>query len=272
VGRAARSVTEAATPPAVEDARLLRAGAASIWLCTGLLVLHPEYRRIGGEQLDALGLPHLLMVLTCAAEVVLGLLVLRGGRRPWESHAIAAVQAALVLGFTAILAVQDPTLLVHRFGILTKNLPLLAVVACTWQLERDGRWTARALWTLRAGVAVIWITEGLLPKVLFQSPLELEVVRQSHLVPFDASLFLVGMGLAQVASGILALALRGRPLHLLLACQIAALVVLPLLVSWQEPLLWVHPFGPMTKNIPILLGTLVALRRLRSAEPPGVAA
>jgi DoxX-like family len=38
-------------------------------------------------------------------------------------------------------------------------------------------------------------------------------------------------------------------------------VVLPLLVSWQHPLLWFHPFGPMTKNLPILFGTLLVLRR-----------
>jgi hypothetical protein len=248
----------------VEDAWLLRLGAASIWLCTGLLVLHPEYRRIGAGELAKLGLPSLLMGLTCAAEVVLGLLALRRPRAPWQSTAVAGVQWALVCGFTTILAAREPLLLAHPYGILSKNLPLLAVVACSWQLEREGRWTERALWTLRIGVAVIWITEGLLPKILFQQPLELDVVRGSGLVPIDASLFLTGMGLAQIASGVLALVLRGRPLLVLLACHMAALTFLPLLVSWQDPLLWVHPFGPMTKNIPIVLGTLVAWRRVRA--------
>ena len=65
----------------------------------------------------------------------------------------------------------------------------------------------------------------------------------------------------QAASGLGVLVLRGRWQDALLYAQCAALLALPLLVSWQDPLLWVHPFGPMTKNIPILVGTLALARR-----------
>ena len=74
------------------------------------------------------------------------------------------------------------------------------------------------------------------------------------------------MGAGQVASGILALLLRGNWLQLLLWCQVLSLVVLPLLVSWQLPLLWIHPFGPLTKNLPILAGTIVVARRCSARE------
>jgi hypothetical protein len=43
----------------------------------------------------------------------------------------------------------------------------------------------------------------------------------------------------------------------------AALVVLPLLISWEQPLWWLHPFQPFTKNLPILVGSVVLWRRLR---------
>jgi len=49
-----------------------------------------------------------------------------------------------------------------------------------------------------------------------------------------------------------------------LAAQAAGLIVLPLVVSWFVPWLWFHPFGPFTKNVPVLLGTLVVLRRCSS--------
>ena len=49
------------------------------------------------------------------------------------------------------------------------------------------------------------------------------------------------------------------PLLLALNCQMVALVAALLLGSFQESLLWVHPFGPLTKNVPWLLGTLVVL-------------
>lgn len=246
----------AKTAPVGADERLLRVGIASIWLLTGLLVAHPHYRAIGAQQLDRLGLPHGLMFAACAFEVLLGLRVLLGR----ATLATTALQVGLVLGFTTILAVSEPMLLVHPFGILSKNVPLLALVVAAYLVEREG-WTGRALWLVRGGVAAIWITEGLLPKILFQQPMELEVVARSGLVPIDPSTFLVVMGLLQVASGLAVLVLRGRPLRAVLGAQVLALVALPLLVSFHEPLLWVHPFGPLTKNAPILAGTLIALRR-----------
>ncbi len=235
---------------------MLAGSVACVWLATAVLVLHPTYRQLGGDWLARLSLPSWLMFPVCAAELVLGLRVLLGRMDSW----LAATQLGLVCGFTTILALLDPMLLAHPFGVLSKNLPLLAVVGCCWLLQREG-WSARAHWLLRIGMAVIWITEGLLPKVFFQQPMEVAVVANSGLVPTDPALFLTGMGLAQAASGVAALVLRGRVLCVLLACQAAALIALPLLVSWQDPSLWVHPFGPMTKNVPILVGTLVLVRR-----------
>src|SRR5262249_33455540 len=128
-----------------------------------------------------------------------------------------------------------------------------------WLLRREG-WTPRAAWLLRGGMAIIWITEGLFPKVLFQAGWEVVLVRRSGLVPGDAAAFLRLMGACEALSGVAALLLRGRPLRWLLGAQMAALVVLPVLVGWLEPRLWVHPFGPLTKNVPILVGTALLWR------------
>ena len=139
---------------------------------------------------------------------------------------LAGLQVAMVVAFTVILGVLDPWLLVHPFGVLTKNLPLLAVVGCAWFLWQEG-WSPRAHWLLRIGVAVIWLTEGLFPKILFQQPLELEMVAAAAPavgLPVEPSHFLVAMGLAQIASGLGVLLLRGRALKLLLLLQAAALV------------------------------------------------
>lgn len=234
----------------------LKAGTASIWLTTSLGVLHPYYRAVGHEWLAKLGLPDWLMWLTCAGELGLALLILWLPPRWW----LMAAQVGGVVVFSLILAVLEPMLLAHPFGVLTKNLPFVALVICTWLVSVEG-WTARASWVLRVGMAVIWMTEGLIPKVLFQQPLELAVVSNSGLVPMSAPVFLMAMGFAQLISGVLALVLSGKALRWLLMAQVAALVVLPLLVSVQDPLLWFHPFGPMTKNLPIIAGTLGVLRR-----------
>ena len=72
---------------------------------------------------------------------------------------------------------------------------------------------------LRIGMAVIWLTEGLFPKILFQQELELRIVSDSGLVPFAPSAFLVVVGICQLASGIAALLLRGTLLQVVLAKQ-----------------------------------------------------
>lgn len=234
----------------------LKAGTASLWLTTALGVLHPYYRAVGHDWLSRLGLPDWLMWATCAGELVLGTVILVLPPKWW----LMAAQVAGVTGFTVILAALEPSLLAHPFGMLTKNLPFAALVITVWLISREG-WTARALWVLRAGMALIWITEGLFPKLLFQQPMEVAVVANSGLVPMPAPLFLGLLGVAQVVSGVLALLLKGRLLRWLLRAQVGALVVLPLLVSWQDPMLWFHPFGPMTKNVPIIAGTLGVLYR-----------
>lgn len=243
-------------PQADADARLLRWSVAFVWLATGILVVVPEYRRIGGNYLERLHLPDWLMFVTCIAEIALGLRLALGRMATW----LAVLQIGMVLTFTAILASIEPMMLASPFGMLTKNIPLLAAVGTAWLLEREG-WTLRARWLLRAGVGIIWITEGIVPKMLYQQETELRVVAESGLVPWRPEDFLFWLGFVQAASGFCVFLLNGKPLRLLLACQLAALVALPILVSLHNWELWVNPFGPLTKNVPILAGTWLLLRR-----------
>lgn len=237
--------------------RIARWAAASIWLTTGLLVLHPYYREVGHGYLVQLGLPDWLMWATCGAEVVLALRVALGPPSTW----LTALQIGMVTTFSVILAVSDPLLLAHPFGVITKNIPFIGLLLFLHQATRAGS-TTGAMWLLRISMALIWVTEGLFPKILFQQELELDVVAASGLVPFDPHLFLRILGVAQVASGIAVLTLRGWPRRWLLWGQWLSLLLLPLLVSVHLPELWVHPFGPMTKNLPILAGTYLVIALL----------
>lgn len=243
------------------DSRLLRGSIEFVWLFTGLAVLHPYYREIGHEYLGRLGLPDSVMYATCVFEVLLGLRVAFGPASGW----ITLLQVAMIGTFTVILACLEPLLLLHPFGILTKNIPLVAVILTAWLLEREG-WTPRTTWVLRVGMALIWITEGLLPKIVWIQDSEIEVVRRSGMVSIEPVLFLHLLGGVLTLSGVLALVLRGWPLRTLLAAQMLALIALPVLVSLPEPRLWFHPFGPMTKNVAIIAGTAVLFLRLGRKE------
>jgi len=243
-------------PSDEEHARRLLTGAvAFVWLATGLLVVHPSYREVGVRYLGPLGLGPGVMVAACLGEVVLAVTILVAGIGP----RLAAFQAAVILGFTLTLAVLDPWLLVHPYGVLGKNLPLLAILACLAVVSRRG-WTPAAWRLLRWGMAVIWVTEGIFPDILFPQP---------DTVGVPASVLRVG-GVAAVLAGVASLTLCGRWLARTYLAQMVGLVVLTVVPGLRDPLLWVHPFGPLTKNVPLLAGTFVLYRRCRSAlnEPP----
>ena len=242
------------TPAAAE--RLLRSSLAFVWLATGLLVVHPFYRAEGTRWLAPLGMGPWVMVATCVAEIGLAIVILWRRTDLW----MALVQTGPILVFTAILAALDPMLLAHPYGAVTKNLPLIAAIWAAFLLEREG-FSSRAVWILRAGMAAPWITEGLLPKILFQQQLEIDVVMALGLTAPAAHGLIRVTGVAQVIAGGLALVLRGRALAWLLGAELAALVLLPLLVTATQPYMWAHPFGPLTKNVVIIAGTFVLWRR-----------
>ena len=217
------------------DSLWLRVGVASVWLATGVMVVSATYRAIGANTLHRLGLPEWLMPLTCAFEVALAFWV----------------------------ALGEPRLLVSPFGMLTKNVPIVAAVVVAYLIEREG-YSPRARWLLRGGMASVWITEGLFPKILFQQAEELSIATQTGLAFGRPGTLLLVIGALQVTSGVAVLATRGPVLRWLLIAQAGGLIVLPVVVSWFVPWLWFHPFGPFTKNVPVLLGTLVILRRCSS--------
>jgi uncharacterized membrane protein YphA (DoxX/SURF4 family) len=242
---------------AERDCLWLRASLAFIWLATGLGVLSPYYRAIGAESLGRLGMPPWLMIATCVFEVLLGLRVLLGRADTW----LVLLQGAMIVVFTVLLGISQPALLVDPFGVLTKNLPLLSILATLWLLEREG-WTPRALWILRAGMASIWFLDGLFPCLLVQSAELRQLVGFLGLPLGDPGQTLAILGGSQAVLAVLVLVLRGWPLRLLLLLQAVGVVVITILVTRFDPRLWFHPFGPLTKNVPILLGTLVVLDRI----------
>ncbi len=142
-------------------------------------------------------------------------------------------QAALILGFTAILTVTQPRLWLDPLGVVPLNLPLLALLATLWCLRREG-WTGRALGWLRSAVAVFWLSRA--------------AVGLANGEP----LFVIA---AEALAAALAAGPGGRVLVAALLAQGAALVTFLGWHSWHDPQLWFHPFGPLTKLVPVLVAT-----------------
>jgi DoxX-like family len=232
----------------------LRVGLSFIWLATGFGVLHPAYRQAGAASLLPLGLPPWVMVVTCLAEILLGVRVLFGRASTW----LVALQFAVILTFSVILSVTEPQLLLDPWDRLTKNIPLLVILAVSWLVEREG-WTRRACWSLRLGLALPWLMEGVVCKMVLgrATPLTTFLLTACHAEATPRNVAFVGA--VQMVAALVSCCPHGWPVRLALRGQMVMLCAALLLGSFQEPLLWVHPFGPLSKNVPWLLGTLVVL-------------
>jgi hypothetical protein len=253
-------------PPAAAaaDSRALNAGVGFVWLATGLGVVHPFFRTTGTRYLQPLGLPDAAMYVACVVEVVLGLCVLLLAARAW----LAAVQVALVAGFTLTLAIEEPGLLVDPFGVLSKNVSLIAFVLAAWLLHREGR-TPRAEWTLRLGLAFIWVWEGVMANTIFQTDTLRSVIAAAGVRLNNPGPYLAAAGIAEGIGGVALLVFHGRLLRALLAFQAFGLVLICVLVTNYDAVLWFHSFGPLTKNVALLAGTLVLMRVAAPPRRPG---
>jgi len=259
MGAALPSITEIPVDAAeARDAVFVRVGVALIWLVTAAAVFHPWYRTIGEAYLVPLGLDGDIMWATCAFEAVLGLWVLLRRPGPWTTF----VQIGMVTGFTVILIAVQPELLSHPLGVLSKNGPILASVFAAWALTRPaGKEAGRlALWL---GVGLLWMYEGLVPKILFTSAIEIGWVDHIPFSPLPGWFFVPLVGVGEILMG-LALLVPGVPLRarrVVLIAMAVLLFILPATVAPQSPEFLVHPFMPLAKNLPLLGATLALIRQ-----------
>ena len=244
------SVTDAMTVPspandaprraAAQASRWLCLGVAYVWLWTGLAVFHPHYRALGEDYLAPLGLPPEVMYATCAAEVLLGLRVALGRAATW----LTLFQVAMIAGFTAILSVSQPGLWLDPLGVLTKNIVLLVMIGTAWLLGREG-WSDRAYWLLQGGLVGFWVVDALAAWMF---------AREERF--FGATW---PYGCAELVLALTLLRPPGCSALVILLAHVGWLLMLTVFASLPEPLLWFHPFGPLTKYVAVLVGTLVLM-------------
>jgi uncharacterized protein YbjT (DUF2867 family)/uncharacterized membrane protein YphA (DoxX/SURF4 family) len=112
---------------------------------------------------------------------------------------------------------------------------------------------------LRLIIGFVWIWSGIVSAFLYPQPLALDLLHEIGIpigldVPmlYLASFLDIGIGLLTIV---------GYRLQALLASQALVIVFYTLLLSVLAPYHWLHPFGPVLKNIPLLL-TIYLLSQL----------
>jgi uncharacterized protein YbjT (DUF2867 family) len=148
LGRAPRPVRDFILDPAAERAQaklgwllpVLRWSIAAVWIFTALTsaLLYPVQDSF--ELLARTGVPASLrpLMLYGAAgfDLALGVGILVLARRRW----LWLMQLLLIAFYTVVIAWKLPEFLLHPYGPLTKNLPMLAAIWLLYELE-ERLWT-----------------------------------------------------------------------------------------------------------------------------------
>ena len=119
---------------------VLRLSIAMVWIVTGIVSAFYYPVQSSYELLARTGTPEWLMPVflygAAALDMLLGLMALvpRRSRRLW------AMQAALVLAYTAVITLKLPEFWLHPYGPVLKNLPFLAGLWILYEFE-ERPWT-----------------------------------------------------------------------------------------------------------------------------------
>lgn len=234
--------------------RSLEKGLGLTWITTALVIAAvpsawAEVNKFGElARLDGLAAPFAL--------VLLGLMSI-SSFRGLRSGVVVGLHMAAIVGITLIVGRAQPDLWVHPFGFLVLNLNAAAATWAAWRIRigAGGRRTSQVLlWAL----SILWFTQGLLPKILYQHPLDLELVGAVLGDLMDPGRFLWLLGAFEMAIAVLTLALRGTRLRALLLIQAILLAGFAVPSAILQPDLLLSPFAPIQKTLLVAVTAVVA--------------
>ena len=111
---------------------------------------------------------------------------------------------------------------------------------------------------LRIVIAFVWIWSGIVSAFLYPQPLALELLYEVG-VPKGLDLPLLYLAsFLDITIGVLTLI--GYRLQTLLKFQIIVIVVYTFILTILAPYHWLHPFGPVLKNIPLVISIYILSR------------
>ncbi|GHF92124.1 DoxX-like family protein [Thalassotalea marina] len=99
-------------------------------------------------------------------------------------------------------------------------------------------------------LAFLWIFTGL-TSIFFLPEIGYQILGSANITGTLADIVLIGGGTLDIMLGVWLL--TSFRIKLCCALQVAVIVVYTLLLTIIDPSYWLHPFGPVTKNLPIIV-------------------
>jgi uncharacterized protein YbjT (DUF2867 family) len=102
---------------------------------------------------------------------------------------------------------------------------------------------------LRFSIAVVWMVTGIVSAGVFPITESYQLLERVGIVGVMAPLMLYGAALLDGVFGIATLVLKQR--YWLWIAQLAVIVFYTAVITWKLPEFWLHPYGPLLKNLPM---------------------
>jgi uncharacterized protein YbjT (DUF2867 family) len=114
---------------------------------------------------------------------------------------------------------------------------------------------------LRLSIAIVWIVTGIVSLGLYPVDLSYQLLERVGVPRFLAPAFLYSAAALDLAFGLATLFMRHR--RLLWLAQIAVILGYTTIITARMPEFWLHPYGPLLKNIPMLAAIYLLYRMER---------
>jgi hypothetical protein len=119
------------------------------------------------------------------------------------------------------------------------------------------RWRAQLNWLLpmlRISLALVWLWTGIVSLGLYPVENSYALLARTGVPTALAPLMLYGAALLDIALGLGILFLKqGRPRRWLWMAQLILILVYSVIITIRLPEFWLHPYGPLLKNLPMLV-------------------
>lgn len=129
--------------------------------------------------------------------------------------------------------------------------------------ERVSAHLAVTLPLLRFSIALVWLWTAAVSFGLYPVAASLDLLHRTGVPVVLAPFALYGAATLDLAFGVLTLLLRGRARQRLWVAQAVLIAGYTAIITVRLPEFWIHPFGPLSKNLPML----AALALLYVHEP-----
>ncbi len=151
----------------------------------------------------------------------------------------------------------DNALFVQTFGFVPTAFAL-GIARRPRSLE--ARWTAYltpSRLVVQWSIAFIWIATGVVSAWIYPEQESLKLLAGVGLTGMLAKIALYGTSYVEIVLGICTA--LGYRLRWMGALQLLLMFGFMVILTYGSPSFWVHPFGPLTKNIPLIAATLVMM-------------